>query len=79
MAKESMKAREVKRARMVAKYAAKRAELKKIIATTDDPAESAQPLQDHRPSQRIHPPVRTLTYPVPRDGFRRSHPGCEEG
>ena len=29
MAKESMKAREVKRQRMVAKYAAKRAQLKK--------------------------------------------------
>ncbi len=31
-----MKAREVKRARLVAKYAEKRAALKKIIATTDD-------------------------------------------
>ena len=31
MAKESMKAREVKRARLTAKYAAKRAELKKIV------------------------------------------------
>ena len=31
MAKESMKAREVKRAKLVAKYAAKRAELKKIV------------------------------------------------
>ena len=36
MAKESMKAREVKRARLVAKYAEKRAALKRIIATTDD-------------------------------------------
>ena len=40
MAKESMKAREVKRAKMVAKYAEKRAALKKIINTTDDPAEA---------------------------------------
>ena len=40
MAKESMKAREVKRARLVAKYAEKRAALKKIIATTDDIAEA---------------------------------------
>ena len=32
MAKESMKAREVKRARLVLRYAEKRAELKKIIA-----------------------------------------------
>ena len=31
MAKESMKAREAKRAKMVAKYAAKRAELKELI------------------------------------------------
>ena len=40
MAKESMKAREVKRARLVARYAEKRAALKKIIATTEDPAEA---------------------------------------
>ena len=40
MAKESMKAREVKRAKMVAKYAEKRVALKKIINTTDDPAEA---------------------------------------
>ena len=33
MAKESMKAREVKRAKMVAKYAAKRAALKEIVIT----------------------------------------------
>ena len=31
MAKESMKAREVKRAKLVAKYAEKRAALKKIV------------------------------------------------
>ena len=34
MAKESMKAREVKRAKLVARYAEKRAALKKIIALT---------------------------------------------
>ena len=48
MAKESMKAREVKRAKMVAKYAAKRAALKKIVTTSDDPQaafEAAQKLQ----------------------------------
>ena len=33
MAKESMKAREVKRAKLVARYAEKRAALKKVIAT----------------------------------------------
>jgi len=40
MAKESMKAREVKRAKLVARYAEKRAALKKIIATAEDPAEA---------------------------------------
>lgn len=35
-----MKAREVKRAKLVARYAAKRAELKKIIAKSNDPAEA---------------------------------------
>ena len=47
MVKESMKAREVKRARLVAKYAQKRAELKKIVNTGDpaDAFEAAQKLQ----------------------------------
>ena len=48
MAKESMKAREVKRAKLVALYAEKRAALKKIIATSEDPAaayEAARALQ----------------------------------
>lgn len=35
-----MKAREVKRAKLVARYAEKRAALKKIIATSKDPAEA---------------------------------------
>ena len=35
MAKESMKAREVKRAKLVAKYAEKRAALKQIVRTKD--------------------------------------------
>jgi len=34
MAKESMKAREIKRAKLVARYAEKREALKKIIATS---------------------------------------------
>ena len=48
MAKESMKAREVKRAKLVAKYAAKRAALKEIVNHSDDPQaafEAAQKLQ----------------------------------
>ena len=40
MAKESMKAREVKRARMVAQYAAKRATLKDIVNKSSDPVEA---------------------------------------
>ncbi|MFA6728238.1 MAG: 30S ribosomal protein S14 [Prevotella sp.] len=40
MAKESMKAREVKRAKLVARYAKKRAALKKTVATATDPAEA---------------------------------------
>ena len=40
MAKESMKAREVKRAKLVARYAEKRAALKKIVNTSDDPMEA---------------------------------------
>ena len=48
MAKESMKAREVKRAKLVAKYAARRAALKEIVNHSDDPQaafEAAQKLQ----------------------------------
>jgi small subunit ribosomal protein S14 len=41
MAKESLKAKEVKRAKMIAKYAAKRAELKKIINGNDYEAKEA--------------------------------------
>ena len=40
MAKESMKAREVKRAKLIARYAEKHAALKKVIATTNDIAEA---------------------------------------
>ena len=50
MAKESMKAREVKRAKLVAKYAEKRAALKKIV-NSGDPAQAipknANPIRLH--------------------------------
>ena len=48
MAKESMKAREVRRAKLVAKYAEKRAALKKIVRTGDpvEAYEAARKLQD---------------------------------
>ena len=47
MAKESMKAREVKRAKMVARYAEKRAASKEIVRTGDpvEAYEAAQKLQ----------------------------------
>ena len=47
MATESMKAREVKRAKLVAKYAEKRAQLKKTVRTgsPEDAFEAAQKLQ----------------------------------
>ena len=48
MAKESMKAREVKRAKLVARYAEKRATLKEIVNKSQDPAaayEAARKLQ----------------------------------
>ena len=67
MAKESMKAREVKRAKLVARYAEKRAALKQIVRT-GDPAEAfeaAQKLQADRSSQRIYPSVWHLQNPVP--------------
>ena len=44
MAKESMKAREVKRAKMVAKYAEKRAALKEIVRK-GEPAEAFEAAQ----------------------------------
>jgi len=40
MAKESMKAREIKRAKMCAQYAKKREALKKIVAKSTDAAEA---------------------------------------
>ena len=50
MAKESMKAREVKRAKLVARYAEKRAALKQIVRTGEpaDAFEAAQKLQELR-------------------------------
>ncbi|MBR3547860.1 MAG: 30S ribosomal protein S14 [Bacteroidaceae bacterium] len=47
MAKESMKAREIKRAKLVAKYAEKRAALKKIVKSGDpvEAYEAAKKLQ----------------------------------
>ena len=55
-----MKAREVKRAKLVAKYAAKRAQLK-----AEGNYEALQALQHDGSSQGLYAPVRHLSYPVP--------------
>ncbi len=57
MAKESMKAREVKRAKLVAKYAAKRAALKKIV-NTGDPAEAYEAARKLQEIPRNANPIR---------------------
>ena len=79
MAKESMKAREVKRAKLVARYAEKRAALKKVIATTEDPAEAYEAARKLQSIPKNANPIRSFAYPIPRDGFCRSDPWCEEG
>ena len=53
-----MKAREVKRARLVAKYAEKRAALKKVIATTDDPMEAYEAARQLQSIPRNANPIR---------------------
>ena len=57
MAKESMKAREVKRAKLVAKYAAKRAALKKIV-NTGEPAEAFEAAQKLQALPKNSNPIR---------------------
>lgn len=68
-----MKAREVKRQKLVNRYAEKRAALKAAgdqegfeqAPAQLEPHPSAQPLHDYRTSERIHAPVRYQPYPVP--------------
>ena len=57
MAKESMKAREVKRAKLVAKYAEKRAALKKIV-NTGEPVEAFEAAQKLQSIPRNANPIR---------------------
>ena len=57
MAKESMKAREVKRANLVAKYAEKRAALKKIV-NSGDPVEAFEAAQKLQAIPRNANPIR---------------------
>src|SRR5574344_2334827 len=58
MAKESMKAREIKRAKMVAKYAEKRAALKEIVNKSDDPAEAYEAARKLQKIPRNANPIR---------------------
>ena len=59
MAKESMKAREVKRAKMVAKYAEKRAALKNIINNPNtDPVDAFEAAQELQAIPRNANPIR---------------------
>ena len=58
MAKESMKAREVKRAKLVAKYAEKRATLKEIVSKSKDPAEAYEAARKLQSIPRNANPIR---------------------
>lgn len=58
MAKESMKAREVKRAKLVAKYAAKRAALKEIVNKSGDPVEAYEAARKLQKIPRNANPIR---------------------
>ncbi len=57
MAKESMKAREIKRAKLVAKYASKRAALKEIIRK-GEPAEAYEAAQKLQSIPKNANPIR---------------------
>lgn len=58
MAKESMKAREVKRAKLVARYAAKRAALKEIVNKSGNPAEAYEAARKLQSIPRNANPIR---------------------
>jgi len=78
MAKKSMTAREVKRERLVNKYAEKRAELKAIIANKDlDPSERfmavLKPQRRPRNSSRIRMHNRCGLTGRPHAVYRRFH------
>ncbi len=58
MAKESMKAREIKRAKLVAKYAEKRAALKEIVNKSTDPVEAYEAARKLQSIPRNANPIR---------------------
>ena len=87
MAKESMKAREVKRVKLANRYAHKREEIAAKLKSGEIDHEEAwvalsklprnsNPIRQHNRCkiQGLYPPVRHQPYPVPRDGFEGSDP-----
>ena len=87
MAKTSAKARQAKRERLVAKYAALRKELKEKgdyeglqkLPRNCQPDAAAQPVQHHRKAARLHAEIRHLPHRIPRAGAGREDPGRDEG
>jgi small subunit ribosomal protein S14 len=74
MAKESMKAREVKRVRMAARYASKRAELKKAgdYAGLDKLPKNASPVRQHNRCKLTGRPRGYMrTFGLSRNMFRK--------
>jgi hypothetical protein len=73
MAKESMKAREVKRAKLVAKHAKKRAELKKIIIqeTAEKAAQSYKSTLAVTYLTEILELAKTINYTKPKAGNKK--------
>ena len=73
-----MKAREVKRAKLVARYAEKRAALKKIIATAEDPAEAYEAARKLQAIPKNANPIRLHNQPHPSAQPLQDH-GSSEG
>ena len=84
MAKESMKAREVKRAKLIEKYATKRAALKAdgdYVGLSLLPRNSSSIRLRNRckltgTPERLHEAVRNQQDHFQGDGFERPYPGC---
>ena len=76
-----MKAREVKRARLCAKYAEKRKALKEAgdWAALDRLPKNSSPCRQHNRCQRLHACFRHQPYSVPRDGQQGSDPRSPQG
>ena len=90
MAKESMKAREVKREKLAKRYAHKREEIARQLKSGEIDHEEAwvalsklprnsNPIRQHNRCKitgrpKGHPFVRHQPYPVPRDGLERPDP-----